>query len=243
MPRYLYAAVLLAAVVTSAHAQKLTLPTEVKGSPGDFVTIKAETQGKIVRWYAPDPGLSLFPSELLRDTKVAVVVGRVAGRYRLVAYTAEGDAPSAPAETVIILGDVPPGPIPPGPGPTPPGPTPPTPPAPVDPLVQKLQAAYAAETDAGKAALLPKLAAVYRHGSEVSQTNAVATWDGLFGAMTRKAAEQGVAGRLLGLQKVLRDDVLNTFPTERTKPMDFAGRELAKTTLARAAALLESVKP
>lgn len=213
------------------------LPAEVKGQPGDFLVVKADTQGKIVRWYAPDPGLSLFPSELLRDTKTAVVIGRQPGRYRLVAYTAEGDAPSPVAETVVVLGNAPPPGPEPGPGPTPP------PPPPSDPLVRKLQEAYGSEQDAGKATLLPKLASVYRHGSEAAQGPSVSTWDGLFGSMSRKAQETGTAGKLMGVQKILRDEVLNVFPSERTKPMDTDGRALAKVTLLRAAQLVESVKP
>lgn len=116
----------------------LKLPAEVRGEPGDFVQVKADTTGKSVSWRAVDPGLKLFPVDLLKDSKTAVVTATKPARYRLWAVTAEGDVPSAIAECIVIIGDPPP-----GPGPTPP--VPPTP-IPVDPaadaeLVRKLSAA------------------------------------------------------------------------------------------------------
>src|SRR5205807_2227107 len=83
------------------------------------------------------------------------------GRYRILAYTAAGDVPSLPAlTTVTVEGPVPP--VPPGPGP---GPDPGPDPNPPDPLVQALQAAYAAETDAAKAQQVNLLAALYRNAA------------------------------------------------------------------------------
>ena len=109
------------------------LPAELKGEPGTFIRIPAETNGTAVRWYAVDAGLQIFPAELLRDTKTAVVVALTKGRYRVLAWTAVGGDPSEPAVCVVVIGDAPP--VPPGPtppGPNPPGPTPPDPsPAPI----------------------------------------------------------------------------------------------------------------
>lgn len=115
-------------------AVELSLPKEVAGDPGEFITIKATTNGKYVRWMVIDSGLNLFPVELLADSKVAVVTARNKGRYRLLAVTALADEVSSPVITTVVIGEVPP--TPPGPtppGPTPPGPTPPSPaPIPVD---------------------------------------------------------------------------------------------------------------
>lgn len=100
----------------------IKLPAEVKGEPGQFIRVAAETNGTEVRWLNLDTGLNLFPVDLLRDTKTAVVTAKAAGRYRLAAWTAKGDVPSEAAVCVVIIGS--PGPIPPGPDPTPPGPQP-----------------------------------------------------------------------------------------------------------------------
>ena len=112
-----------------AWPAEVKLPAEVKGEPGAFVRVTAETKGKMVQWFAVDTGLNLFPVDLLRDTKTAVVTASRPGRYRLLAYSATGDEPGAPAVTTVVIGDAPPVP----PGPVPPGPVPPGPaPIPVD---------------------------------------------------------------------------------------------------------------
>lgn len=90
-----------------AAPPKLDLPAEVKGEPGAFVVIPAKTEGKNVEWKVIDPGLNLFPVELLKDTKTAVVSGARPGRYRVIAATAGGDEVSPFAETVVVLGNPP----------------------------------------------------------------------------------------------------------------------------------------
>lgn len=115
---------LLLLFVSIGYAQNVSLPSETKGEVGAFIKVPASTNGKEVRWYSPDKGLQVFPVELLKDSKTAIVTANVPGRYRLVAWTAVGDIPSDPAICVIIVGDAPtPGP---GPGPNP-DPIPPTP--------------------------------------------------------------------------------------------------------------------
>lgn len=110
-----------------ASAQNIELPAEVKGEPGQFVRVPAKTDGSIVQWFALDKGLNVFPVDLLRDSKTAIVTASTPGRYRIMAYTALKDTPSLPAVCVIVVGDAPD----PGPGPGP-GPKPdPTPPAPI----------------------------------------------------------------------------------------------------------------
>lgn len=105
----------------------LTLPARVEGDPGDFVQVKAETNGKEVRWFAVDTNLKVFPTQLLKDSKTAVVICSTPGSYGLIAYTALGDLPSDPARTTIIIRGPPAPPtppVPPGPTPVPPGPAP-----------------------------------------------------------------------------------------------------------------------
>lgn len=115
-PGALTAVVLALLVGPAGEAATLKLPAEVKGAPAEFIRVAAETDGKVVRWLAIDKGLSLFPADLLKDTRTAVVVAREPGRYRLLAVTALGDEPSEPAVCTVVIGDVPPPPPPPPPG-------------------------------------------------------------------------------------------------------------------------------
>jgi len=107
----------------------LTLPPKVSGLPGAFLQIPATTTGKQVAWVSLDSGLNLFPVQLLKDTKTAVVSSATPGTYRVLAVTASGDEISQPQIcTVVIEGLTPPAPAP---TPTPnPQPTPPPAPAP-----------------------------------------------------------------------------------------------------------------
>lgn len=141
--------ILLLLLLPSLGWSQLKLPAEVKGETGDFITVKAETEGAEVRWVAVDVGLKLFPVELLRDTRTAVVISQTAGRYRLLAYTCVDKKLSDPAITMVVVG-TPPAPIPP-PVPDPKPPIPPVPPSP-KPLDEKLGFATLAKTEAEKLA-------------------------------------------------------------------------------------------
>ncbi len=137
-------------LASPAFAIDLTLPAKVTGQPGDFITVPAVTTGTIVKWVSLDAGLKLFPIDLLKNTKTAVVMGPT-GSYRLLCYTADKDGPSDPAICTVVIGDAPP-------GPTPPGPTP----VPVTPLTKTLQAAYALDSDIDRVDSLAFLATTYK---------------------------------------------------------------------------------
>lgn len=98
----LAACVCLAASVL--HAADLTLPATVEGEVGAFISVPSETEGTVVQWVVIDPGINLFPSTLLKDTKTAVVTSPRKGRYRLLAYTAIEGVPSEPAITTVVVG-------------------------------------------------------------------------------------------------------------------------------------------
>lgn len=117
--------VLLAlAVPVFADPPTISVPDKVQGDAGPPLRVKATTTGKSVQWVALDPGLFVFPAELLKDSMTAVVWSTNPGTYRLMAYTGNADGPSLPAICVITIGT----PTPPGPGPGPgPGPIPPSP--------------------------------------------------------------------------------------------------------------------
>ena len=113
--RILWAFLLLANI---AVAQEVKLPETLSGQVGEPITVKAETDGTIVRWYVVDNGLFMIDPELLKSTKAISVWSLKPGKYRLICWTAKKDTPSQPAQTMILVGNVPPGPDP-GPDPDP----------------------------------------------------------------------------------------------------------------------------
>lgn len=123
-------ALLLALLPLVAWAQDVKLPATITGKPGEFVIISATTTDPQVKWFGIDAGLNLFPAQLLKDSKTAVVTALVPGRYRVLAVSAKGDIPSNFAECLVIIGDAPPVVVVP-PGPVVPPVNPPQPPAPV----------------------------------------------------------------------------------------------------------------
>lgn len=127
--------------------QQVTLPSEIHGQPGAFISIPSSTDCKSVQWVVLDAGLNLFPVELLRDTTTAVVSASSPGKFRVLAYAAKGDQASKPSITTVIIGDAP---------------------EPVQPdpenlgkLERDLKAVYKALNEAGKQEKAIKLAAIY----------------------------------------------------------------------------------
>src|SRR5262245_34464177 len=136
------------------QAQTVKLPPEVKAEPG-MVLVKSETDCPTVEWWAPDGGLQVIPSDLLKDTKTAVCFAMKPGRYRLQAVVAKGDKPAYAMTTVIVVN---PGPTPPGPGPEP---VPPT-----DPFAKAILDAYSGSPEPDKAESLAWLASSYRAAAQ-----------------------------------------------------------------------------
>lgn len=169
---------------TVALAQEIKLPKEVTDQVGSFIKVYAETEGK-VRWVPLDPGLNVFPTELLRDSRVAVVTSLKPGKYRLLAYTAKGNEPSPPAIVEIIITGNPVDPVvPPKPNPPAPNPTP----TPVDPLVKTLQEAYQQERGDTKDGLRLKLIEVYRYGLDQIKDGGHQQLVGFYTAVATKRA-------------------------------------------------------
>lgn len=84
----------------------LTVPAEVKGDPGSFVAIRADTDSTWVN-YRAEPGLNVFPTGLLADKKATVVTAVKSGRYKVWAYTGNADG-GVDREVVVVIGDAPP---------------------------------------------------------------------------------------------------------------------------------------
>lgn len=135
MTRVPLALLALLLVPWPALAQKVTLPEKVEAPPG-LIMVAADTDCATLEWWAPDGGLQLIPSALLKDSHTAVGIALQPGRYRLQAIGAKGDKPAYAVTTVIVGGapPVPPGPQPPGPQPPGPGPAPGPAPIPLDGL-------------------------------------------------------------------------------------------------------------
>jgi hypothetical protein len=95
-------------LLTLAFGQSVSLPKEVQGEIGQFVTVKPTAlDGGGVEYLTLDPGLSIFPSSLLTDKSVLVFTSPKAGRYRVLAYTAKGDKPSPPSICTVVIGGAP----------------------------------------------------------------------------------------------------------------------------------------
>jgi hypothetical protein len=156
MREYVYSLiVLLSFGVCFADVPPPVVPSQVKGSVGDWIEVKAEAIGQ-VRWHSPDKGLKLFPVHLLKDSKTAIVTAPKAGTYKLLCWTAKGDEPSPAAEVVTVIID--------DSDPPPPDPTPPTPPTPDAGFYGDLKRLYDADKTevATKREWLAKLAGFYK---------------------------------------------------------------------------------
>ena len=138
-----------------ALGQTLDFPADFKGDPGQFITIKPiKTDGKMVQYYAIDPGLSVFPAALLVDPTATVVSAVQPGNYRLLAWTAVADKPSPASLIKVTIGKV-----------APPMPTPP-----VDSLQLDLESIYAALNEPDKDETRRLMVQVYQICREKSKT-------------------------------------------------------------------------
>jgi hypothetical protein len=121
MHRVILLFVSLVLVVCQLHAQKpipalkeidgdgkpVIVFTKITAKPGELIPIRAQTDGKVVEWKAVTSGISLIPSDFLRDTKVTVALALRPGTYVIHAVTARGDVPSAITEVQVVVSDNP----------------------------------------------------------------------------------------------------------------------------------------
>jgi hypothetical protein len=224
----LAASCVLAAGSGSAFCQQVKLPAEVRGAPGSYIQVQAVTDCPEVSWYSPTPGLNLFPTALLKDTKTAVVTG-AAGRYKLVAVAAKDSKPSPFVECVVVIGDA-------GPDPTP-DPTP----GPSDPLVVALKAAFDREP-ADQRIRLADVAGVYAAAAKA--VPAATVWGDVFKAISDENDKAKTLGVLVGVKQAIAAELRRALPTKDagTLPIDEAGKALAAKTLVRIAKALGEVK-
>ena len=143
---------------------------DVRATVGDWIVLRAATEGRVVRWKSLDRGLRLAPPELtLRDPHTTLATASRPGKYRVVCVTARGDVPSEIVEFLVIVEAETPKPEP-------------KPPEPADPLARKIREALQADP-----------------GDSAKKREHANTLAGFYAAMARHVATRQVAtiGELL----------------------------------------------
>lgn len=165
------------ALVLACFAQ-LTLPAEIKGEPGTFITISADTKGSIVRYVPLDAGLQVFPAHLLADKKSTVVLSLTPGRYRVLGYTAVDGNPTEPAVVSVVIGD----------RPTPPDQVPDH-----AALLSALSGIWGGHVERDKQGKLDQLIATYRSIEGITADEQIRTTDALMRACVEARKKSGLA--------------------------------------------------
>lgn len=228
----------------SPTVRDLTLPKEVKGKPGELITIQATTPGSKVSWRSLDPGLTLTTNlaELI-TAKQCIAVGVKPGRYRVECWTAVGSEPSAIVQTIVVISEDaagPPGP----PGPTP-GPSPPPAPAPPsNPLTVKLQAAYNADSAplAAKRGQLALLQGLYEAMAEHAKDTKLATARELLSELQKAGGKMIAPGALPEVRQVIAAEIAAALGDNPHAKLDPDIRPKAVSCFGRIAQSLSEVK-
>lgn len=220
---------LLCASIAQAEPPKVTGP--VKGEPGQFIVIRAETAGKRVEWHSIDKGLSLFPSELLTDPKATVGVALAPGQYRVLCWTSIADVPSKATLVVVNIGDGAPAP-----------PQPPIPPTESD-LTKMLKAAWASESDEAKAyGALPALRSIYSDLATAAQDPKYTLVKDLRDELVRRYKNDLLPVSLLKMRAVITAELNATLPRAADAPLDAANRAKCATAFSSIAAALGAIQ-
>ena len=207
----------------------LKLPQEIKGLPGQFIAIRAETDCKAVKYVALDSGLNVFPSALLADPKSTVVTSVVQGKFRLLAYTAMGDQPSEPVVVSVVIGN--------------PAPLPPAPPSPPDTsFMESLQSIYSAIQEQNRESNKSSLAELYRQASTLSQDKNIKTIRQLL--MTIKDGSKKLISEdaLVSLRERIQQELSSKFTQPMNSALSDEMREDFSMMFSRIAGILEQLK-
>ena len=208
-------------------AQSLTLPAEIVGIPGEFVTVRPQTSAVAVRFIALDPGLSVFPAELLSDRTATVVSSAVAGRYRLLAWLA--DPTTAPVVTVIVLGGRPSPVLPPV---IPDG----------DPFRDSIRAIYGSLVDTDKGPSAIALAGAYRQAVTLAGQPAYGTAGELYTAIRAATGKALSDGALVPVRDRIRTELNGALPSDPATALTPAVRQSLAAQFGRVAVILEGLR-
>jgi hypothetical protein len=186
-----------------ALGQQVTLPQEIYGQPGAFISIPSVTDCKSVQWVVLDQGLNLFPVELLRDTTTAVVSANNSGKYRVLAYAAKGDVASKPVITTVIIGD----------------PPEPMPDETTSKLIRELKSLYVSLSEDDKAGKVTKLSGLYSSFATTVKGEEVTTAGELL-AICKEATSRVLSPSDLREIRVRLQSEMSGFPTDPDAKLD-----------------------
>ena len=209
-----------------AFGQDITLPDTVKAAPATFVPVTATTKGEVVVFVTLDPGLSVFPSNLLVDRKTTVVVAAQEGRYRVLAYTAIDGKPSQPAYTTVIVGN--PKPTPPDPKPPQPKPDDPTPPPPDDPLTSTIRSIYGGLQEVDKSSSVKRLAQVYELAIVEADNQQYKTLGQLYSNIRSAAVQSMKNEKIIPIREAIATELDNYLGTDPNQVLDAKLRDKCK---------------
>ena len=183
--------------------QQVTLPPEIYGQPGQFISIPSVTDCKSVQWVVLDAGLNLFPVELLRDTTTAVVSANSSGKFRVLAYAAKGDVASKPVITTVIIGD----------------PPEPMPDETTSKLTRELKSLYVSLSEDDKAGKVTKLSGLYSSFASTVKGEEVQTAGELLG-LCKEATSRVLSPSDLREIRVRLQSEMSGFPTDPDAKLD-----------------------
>lgn len=212
--------------------QQITLPAEVIGKPGSFITVSSQTDGATVQWLALDAGLELFPAELLASTRTAVVIAQSEGTYRLLAYTAKGDQPSKPTICRIIVKQSEPEPTP----------TPPEPDPEANSLQKQLQTLYGADNSQDKAKHKNALVGVYKELINATASPEISTYGQLYQVAQRASEKVIPKGALLPVRSKIAEYLDTKLPNETKSELTLEERTRCAKEFSLVAKALETLR-
>lgn len=239
---------LILSCLLSFGQQDISLPPVAKTEVGVFLPITATTKGEIVQFVALDPGLSIFPANLLTDKRTTVVVAAKTGRYRILAYTSIENKPSLPAITTVVVGDPPPDnndnskpdPDKPKPDPDKPKPNPDETKLDAD-FVSSIKSIFGGLQESDKSSSAKKLAAVYELSALEAANSSHKTVGDVFTAYKSIMYKGMPANKIVAVRESISDYLdskMGTDPTLLTNNLDSAMRNKIKTLFSQLAAML-----
>lgn len=241
MRKLTYTLLFFLAAAQAAQPQGLTLPKEVSGKPGQFIPVKALTQSKQVEWTSLTPGLSVFPSTLLKDGRTTVVLATSPGSYHLLAvvWSDSEKRSGCVARCVIVVSGKPLPPEPNPPNPFPPDPDPPKPtPEPTDPLFQVIKTAWQEDS---RNPIVTKLAEIYEFAATEALSEKYKTLKQLISATNQVCQKLGVSGKLKAIPVALAKHFVKELPPT-SQEFNQDRRALVNSEFTRVAKLLRALK-
>jgi hypothetical protein len=190
-------------ILLLSFGQQVTIPLEIYGQPGQFISIPSVTDCKSVQWVVLDAGLNLFPVELLRDTTTAVVSANNSGKFRVLAYAAKGDVASKPVITTVIIGD----------------PPEPAPDETTSKLIRELKSLYVSLSEDDKAGKVTKLSGLYSSFATTVKGEEVTTAGELL-AICKEATSRVLSPSDLREIRVRLQSEMSGFPTDPDAKLD-----------------------